>query len=83
MIYVLQQTDSSYYKIGFTDNQDADPRVSQLQTGCPRRLVVLGVMPNGTLQEARLHALFWNCKTDGGDEWFKLTTEQVEKLKEL
>lgn len=83
MVYILRQSDSDYYKIGYTDKDSADARLASLQTGNPRRLIIVGIITDGTLEdEALLHCRLSGYRTDGGDEWFELPAEVAQKILE-
>ena len=75
-------TGTEYYKVGFTDRA-AEQRLAKLQTGNPVKLQIVLSIPAATeLDEQRLHARFIEFKTDGGDEWFRLSADQISRLME-
>lgn len=69
VVYFIQSGDS--VKIGVTS--DVAKRVASLQTGSPRQLVVLNIIPGGEKTEAMLHAALAAHRQKG--EWFKLCDE--------
>ena len=72
---------TDYYKIGFTSADDVQNRRSQLQTGCPQPLDVVLTAHGDDLLEQQLHRELLQCKTDGGQEWFELTQDQIDKIR--
>lgn len=83
MIYIIRMGETEYYKIGYTD-REVDKRLAELQTGNPLPLKVVAILPEGTeLDEIRLHSQFITNRTNGGDEWFNLSDEQLEKIGEI
>ena len=80
MVYLIRMTGSDYYKIGYTSG-DVAIRCAALQTGAPRLLEVVAVIPNGTEQdETRLHAQWIQYRTDGGEEWFAIPADRQADL---
>ena len=74
----MDRTD--YYKIGYTGGEVFE-RLAALQTGNPQRLIVRSILETGTLaDEQRIQTSLAHCRTDGGDEWFELTDDQVQQL---
>ncbi len=69
MIYFMQA--DTLVKIGTA--VDVGKRKQLLQTGCPFRIVVLGVMPGGQWDEKHLHGRFAAYRVRG--EWFNLSQE--------
>lgn len=74
-VYII--TDGEHHKIGYTDLQ-VERRVAELQTGNPRRLVVVAVLGGGRLLEQNLHAMFAEKRVVG--EWFKLDLIDLAKI---
>ncbi|MBN1566151.1 MAG: GIY-YIG nuclease family protein [Anaerolineae bacterium] len=84
-IYLLQQADTSIFKIG---RGDAANRIRQYGAGNDRELIIIketkkitygqAVVGEGWLQ--RLHAVR-KVENGGGREWFKLSREQVFDLR--
>lgn len=71
MIYFVQDSETSYIKIGFSE--EPINRVRQLQTSSPGNLRLLFAM-EGTMEDEReLHGWFKNSKVRG--EWFKPTSD--------
>lgn len=77
MIYFI--TDGEYVKIGFTDKDDVQQRLSTLQTGNARELTLLGTMQGGRESEMLLHQVFSSLRVRG--EWF-LLTPQIKTVSE-
>tara|TARA_Y100000310_G_C20638556_1_gene792570 strand:+ start:1033 stop:1560 length:528 start_codon:yes stop_codon:yes gene_type:complete len=67
-VYCIGEARGGVVKIGFTAGDPA-VRLTALQTGSPRPLRILGLMPGGLQDEARLHAEFANLAVSG--EWFR------------
>jgi DNA-binding XRE family transcriptional regulator len=71
MVYFIKHTD--YIKIGYTN--EIHTRLSQLQTSCPVKISILGLI-EGTLEDESLyHLKFKHLHSHG--EWFKHTPELV------
>lgn len=66
VIYFLSA--GPFIKIGKATGR-ADTRVSQLQTGCPYKIEILGAIPGSYPLEARLHRKFRHLHAHG--EWFR------------
>ncbi|NQT56480.1 MAG: GIY-YIG nuclease family protein [Desulfobacteraceae bacterium] len=69
MIYFIQQGEDGPIKIGYTDDEDAQRRLSQLQTGTHHKLHILTTIEGNKLYETELHERFEGLKLSG--EWFK------------
>jgi DNA-binding XRE family transcriptional regulator len=69
MIYFIRHTD--FVKIGYT--KDIFQRLPQLQTSCPVRLQVLGLINGSIEDEAIYHNKFKHLNSYG--EWFKYCKE--------
>jgi hypothetical protein len=80
MIYLINMLDTKYYKVGYTSNATAVNRLAALQTGCPRRLILLAEGDGNEKDEANIHLDIWRYHTDGGDEWFELPDNVANKL---
>lgn len=79
--YVYVITDNEHYKIGKAAN--VKTRLKQLQTGSPKPLAVVGVLPCPTdsyayIVESILHETYSDKKVI--NEWFALTDEDVQSL---
>ena len=61
-------SDGEFIKIGYTD-RDVESRLKSLQTGNPKKLVLLGQMDGNESKEADLHEQFKALRAHG--EWFK------------
>lgn len=66
-VYAVQETGSIYLKIGESD--DIKSRLKELQTGNPRQLVVLAVLPEGNEKEC--HSRYGEYRVRG--EWFLMS----------
>jgi hypothetical protein len=77
-IYVIQQGDSDFYKIGWTTNGGIS-RLAALQTGSAEKLSIVGSFSASSQQtEDTLHRLFAPFHQRG--EWFGLSRDQVIQL---
>ena len=78
-VYVIKQEDQHLYKIGYTQNRDISQRRSQLQTGNPDDLKVVGSFQCvGSVTEKALHSLFSEYRKTG--EWFRLSPQDVKNI---
>lgn len=75
-VYLIQQENTAYYKIGFT-RRNTDKRKKELQTGNGNMLKILYEFETkyGYKLETSLHAHFKLKKVNS--EWFELTGEDV------
>jgi hypothetical protein len=71
-----EENRSMAVKVGFSD--DATFRIGALQTGNPRKLVILGVIRGTRADERDLHARY--IKDNILNEWFKPTRELLEEF---
>lgn len=76
MIYFLQDPTTLEIKIGYTGDETADGRLSKLQTGNPRDLVLLATMPGDRKVDAALKQRFSPHCVRG--EWFLPAPELLE-----
>ncbi|XP_078060746.1 uncharacterized protein LOC144486569 [Mustelus asterias] len=82
-IYLIHEKDTTYYKVGFSQNPEK--RLSQLQTGNPRQLIPVchvAVSANEKEKEVQDELKDFKAKLDGGTEWFNLDTEDKVKKAE-
>ena len=80
-IYIITDADRQAFKIGYTSNPDVRRRLSSLQTGNPRKLLIVGSNPAGSRShESEVHRQLADHRTDGGSEWFDATSMVVGKL---
>lgn len=78
-VYVIRQSDSDLYKIGWTENADVTRRLTSLQTASSEELVLVGSFSASSRQtEAALHRLFAQQRQRG--EWFRLTAAQIKNV---
>lgn len=71
-VYFMQAATGGPIKIGCSDSPET--RLTQLQTGCPFKLQIIGVIPAaGRKVEAQLHAHFAAIRSHG--EWYEPTRE--------
>ena len=82
MIYFLRMRGTTYVKIGYTSRDEIEFRLNELQTGCPRRLEIAALIDGDESIESDLHRQAWQYRTDGGQEWFDLSAEVINKLLE-
>jgi hypothetical protein len=66
-VYFIQEKAGGPIKIGFS--KDPQKRLSEIQTGYPRELMILAIMPGGRVQEREIHRRFGMNRMFG--EWFK------------
>jgi hypothetical protein len=77
MIYfITEEGNLDYIKIGFTDNEDVRLRIATLQTGNPRKLILVKAIEGTYEHEQALHLLFANDKIRG--EWF-IYSEDIKR----
>lgn len=78
-VYVIKQTGEHLYKIGYTKNSDITKRLSQLQTGNPYRLEIVGSFQcRGQATAKVIHSLFSEqCKIG---EWYTLSSQEVKNI---
>ena len=77
---VGERGSADYVKIGFTTGDTAAPR-SGLQTGNPRKLVVLAFRPGTLADEKTLHTKYAHRRVrEGGDEWFRPTKKLLSEF---
>lgn len=81
MIYLINMLDTKYYKVGYTSKKTAADRLAALQTGCPRKLILLAEGEGSEKDEANIHLEIWRYRTDGGDEWFELPDDVANIIK--
>lgn len=72
MIYFLRMAETNFYKVGYTSKSDSRERIAQLQTSCPRKLILQAIGEGTEKDEQIMHLSIWQYKTDGGEEWFEL-----------
>lgn len=72
-LYVMHETGSRYYKVGITEPEPLK-RLSNLQTGNPRRLVIVRKYSGlGTRQiETQVHNSLAAYRVRSDGEWFEL-----------
>lgn len=75
-IYLINQNDTSLYKIGIS--KDIEKRLKSLQTGSGISLILMKsfLTTNSFKLESSLHAYYKLKKVNS--EWFELTLEDVE-----
>ena len=69
MIYFIKEIGERYIKIGYTSHDTAVGRLSSLQVGNPRQLIVEHTEYGDTDREWMLHRLFASYRISG--EWFE------------
>jgi len=77
-VYLIKQGEEDLYKIGYTKG-DENKRVSQLQTGNPQKLEIVGSFQcTGQKTEKTLHSLFSKqCKML---EWYSLSQQDLKNI---
>jgi len=81
MIYFIQDTGSTYIKIGYTASV-AESRQKAGETWCPFGLVVLVTMPGDKRIEAELHVRFAAARINPDREWFRPTSDLLRFIME-
>ena len=78
-VYFIRLGNLSYYKIGFT--RSLDTRLTMLENGLPLciELIAFCKSPMAEEIERAIHIKFSKQRTRG--EWFKLTSQDVEFIK--
>jgi len=66
-VYFIREADGGAVKIGISSS--VSKRLCELQTGNPRKLEVVHVIPGGLKKERELHNKFRNHRLEG--EWFE------------
>jgi DNA-binding XRE family transcriptional regulator len=79
MIYIIKHTE--YVKIGYSSKNNFKNRLSQLQTSCPIKIKVLGLIEGTFNDEAIYHKKFIHLSTNG--EWFNYTKEVEDFIDSL
>jgi hypothetical protein len=80
VLYFIQEGQDGPIKIGFTD-ENINRRLTQLQTGNPKKLVCLGTRAGGEQDELNLHCLFAAHHIRG--EWFSPAPELLDYIQSL
>ncbi len=68
MIYFIKDTVSQAIKIGYSSKKP-EQRLSDLQTGNPHKLILIGIIPGTPDDELSFHGKFAQHRLEG--EWFK------------
>lgn len=79
-IYYVQPKSGGLIKIGYTSKK-VELRVSELQTGCPDQLVILGQEEGDERKEADLHKKFSHLRVTG--EWFRPSIELMRHVVDI
>src|SRR6266403_1335505 len=58
LVYIIQQGESDFYKIGWTADTDVSRRLASLQTASSEKLSVAGSFASSRQTEATLHRMF-------------------------
>lgn len=77
-VYIIKEEDGSpLYKIGKA--KDIDSRIGSMQTGNPRRLLVIAqeLVPDNHAMEQGLHRKFESKRKEG--EWFALNAKELKE----
>lgn len=78
LLLCIESDGAEHHKIGITRNEPSK-RVKQLQTGNATKISLLREYKtkNYLKVERWMHRKYFNLKTEAGNEWRKLTDEQV------
>jgi hypothetical protein len=82
MIYILDAVGADVIKIGYTE-QRVERRIAALQTGCPHKLVLIGLMAGDIEDERDLHQMAERWRIPWTREWFRKTPELLAALASL
>lgn len=74
MIYIIKT--GSFVKIGYTTN--VARRLGQLQSANPEPLELIDSIPGTLAVERSIHEKLSPYRSEGGNEWYKLTPEVTE-----
>jgi len=78
-VYLINQRNTSVYKIGFTTDQKIEKRLKGLQTGNAAVLDITGYFQcSGVKTEGNVHKLFSSQRLQG--EWFELENKDVYNI---
>lgn len=80
IIYFILDENQSLIKIGKTTISNVKSRLSALQTGCPNKLRVIGVIRGSTSEESKVHSMFEEFHHRG--EWFKMHPDILQFIKD-
>jgi hypothetical protein len=85
-VYFIGSIENRVVKIGMTTDNDSAKRMSQIQTGCPFSLKLIGFIKcnnekDARLAERKLHAALSLFRMNG--EWFKITPFVESVLAEI
>lgn len=78
MIYFLLTENAKFVKIGYA--KDPQGRVKAVQTSCPYKLFLLGMIEGTEQEERHLHCKFNSYRSYG--EWFHYESEIADYLKD-
>jgi T5orf172 domain len=76
MLYLI--SDGEKVKIGVSENPEK--RLSQLQTGHPKRLKLIKIYNVPNYFEKRLHRQLWMFRERHNGEWFTVNINDLVKL---
>jgi len=79
MVYFIQCEVTGRIKIGRAKNPRR--RLSEVQTGSPTKLRLVGTIPGGRSEELELHAKFTGARLHG--EWFIPTSDLLDHINKL
>lgn len=79
LVYFLHAKDVGLVKVGRT--KSLRRRVSQLQTGCPYDISLIGAVKGGRITEKFLHSRLASVRVRG--EWFKADEFSLKYIREL
>lgn len=75
-IYLIRSGNTSYYKIGFSNN--FSQRLSRLQTGNPEKLEMIKTCSGGKKLEKSFHEKYGDCRIGG--EWFNFDQRTLKSV---
>ncbi len=78
-VYIIQEEGSNFFKIGFTQDINIEKRLSSLQVGNPKKLVIRGFFYTASQDtEKILQQLMSDKKVSG--EWYELGDRDIKML---
>lgn len=72
-------SDCENIKIGFTKS-NVEKRLKQLQTGCVKKLYILGYITGNIDDEKKLHTMFGASRIRCNGEWFRPTKDLLDYI---
>ena len=75
LYFIHEEGNLTQFKIGFTTNMKE--RLSSLQTGNPRNLVVYKIIPNSSQKQEKQMQDFFDAYHIRG-EWYRITCDMID-----